>query len=260
VEDDVMKKVAVITGASSGIGREFALQIAERYKTVEEIWLIARRKDKLQEVKGEIGKISDKLVRILALDLTDEADINFYKSILRRQNPAIRVLVNAAGYGIMGHFDGMNALDINGMIDLNCKALAAITHESLPYMASPANIINMASAAAFVPQPSFAIYAATKSMVLSFSRALNRELAGRQITVTAVCPGPVKTEFFDIAEKYTKTKGYKLLFRVNPKSVVKRALFDSYYLSDVSVYSPAMRGLRCLCKVLPHSLLIKCMK
>lgn len=255
-----MKKVAIVTGASSGIGREFAIQIAQRYKTIDEIWLIARRKDRLAEVKTEINAISNKLVRILALDLTDDTDIKFYRNLLDRQDPSIRVLVNAAGYGIAGHFENMTVDDATGMIDLNCRALAAITHISLPYMADPSNIINLASSAAFLPQPSFAIYAATKSMVLSFSRALNRELEGRGVTVTAVCPGPVRTEFFDVAQKYTKSKPYKMILRADPVKVVKKALFDAYYMSDMSVYSPLMKAFRLVSKYLPHSLLIKFMK
>ena len=113
MEDDVMRKVAIITGASSGIGREFALQIAQRYRTIDEIWLIARRKDRLAEVKTEINAVSGKLVRILALDLTDETDIKFYRNLLERQAPSIRVLVNAAGYGIAGHFENMTVDDVN---------------------------------------------------------------------------------------------------------------------------------------------------
>ena len=258
--DDVMRKVAIITGASSGIGREFALQIAQRYRTIDEIWLIARRKDRLAEVKTEINAVSGKLVRILALDLTDETDIKFYRNLLERQDPSIRVLVNAAGYGIAGHFENMTVDDVTGMLDLNCKALAAITHISLSYMAGPSNIINLASSAAFLPQPSFAIYAASKSMVLSFSRALNRELEEKGITVTAVCPGPVKTEFFDVAQKYTKSKPYKMILRADPVKVVKKALFDAYYMSDISVYSPLMKAFRLVSKYLPHSLLIRFMK
>ena len=110
----------------------------------------------------------------------------------------------------------MTVDDVTGMLNLNCRALAAITHISLPYMSGPSNIINLASSAAFLPQPSFAIYAASKSMVLSFSRALNRELEEKGITVTAVCPGPVKTEFFDVAQKYTKSKPYKMILRADP--------------------------------------------
>ena len=255
-----MRKVAIITGASSGIGREFALQIAQRYRTIDEIWLIARRKDRLAEVKTEINAVSGKLVRILALDLTDETDIKFYRNLLERQAPSIRVLVNAAGYGIAAHFENMTVDDVTGMLNLNCRALAAITHISLPYMSGPSNIINLASSAAFLPQPSFAIYAASKSMVLSFSRALNRELEEKGITVTAVCPGPVKTEFFDVAQKYTKSKPYKMILRADPVKVVKKALFDAYYMSDISVYSPLMKAFRLVSKYLPHSLLIRFMK
>ena len=146
------------------------------------------------------------------------------------------------------------------MLNLNCRALAAITHISLPYMSGPSNIINLASSAAFLPQPSFAIYAASKSMVLSFSRALNRELEEKGITVTAVCPGPVKTEIFDVAQKYTKSKPYKMILRADPVKVVKKALFDAYYMSDISVYSPLMKAFRLVSKYLPHSLLIRFMK
>ncbi len=252
-----MKKIAVVTGASSGIGREFAIQISKKYNTIEEIWIIARRTDKLNEVKKEIN---GKLVRILGLDLSKDADITFYKSLLERQNPSIRLLVNAAGFGICGHFDKTSYEDNIGMIDLNCKALTAMTYISLPYMSSPANIINVASSAGFLPQPSFSVYAATKSMVLSFSRALNQELFDRNITVTAVCPGPVKTEFFDIAEKNTNTKAYKYLFRANPKRVVRKALLDSFYFKDVSVYSLPIKVVRLLAKLLPHGILIQFIK
>ena len=255
-----MRKVAIVTGASSGIGKEFAVQIAQRYKTIDEVWLIARRKDRLAEVKAEISSVSGKLVRILALDLTDDTDIKFYRNLLERQDPSVRVLVNAAGYGIAGHFENMTVDDVNGMIDLNCRALAAITHITLPYMSGPSNIINLASSAAFLPQPSFAIYAASKSMVLSFSRALGRELSDKGITVTAVCPGPVNTEFFDVAQKYTKSKPYKMILRADPKKVVKKALFDAYYMSDVSVYSPLMKAFRFVSKYLPHSVLMKFIK
>ncbi len=252
-----MKKIAVITGASSGIGREFALQISKKYSSIEEIWIIARRTDKLNEVKKEIH---GKLVRVLSLDLLKDSDINFYKSLLERLNPSIRLLVNAAGYGICGHFEDTSYEDNIGMIDLNCKALVAITHISLPYMASPSNIINVASSAGFLPQPSFSIYAATKSMVLSFSRALNRELFDKNITVTAVCPGPVNTEFFDIAEKNTNSKAYKYMLRVSPKRVVNKALLDSFYFKEVSVYSFPIKAFRILAKFMPHGFMLNFLK
>ena len=93
-----MKKIAVITGASSGLGREFALQIARHYKTVQEIWIIARRTDRLDNLKKEIKEISDKTVRVLTLDLSKQSDIDFYKKLLERQHAGIRVLVNADAF------------------------------------------------------------------------------------------------------------------------------------------------------------------
>lgn len=252
-----MSKIAVVTGASSGIGREFAVQISEKYKTVEEIWVIARRKERLDELKN---KIKNKKVVVLALDLTKEEDLETYKKKLEEEKPLIRVLVNAAGYGMMGYFDSSVYEDQVGMIDLNCKALVAMTHISLPYMTSPGNIINIASSAAYLPQPSFAVYAATKSMVRSFSKALNVELSDRDILVTAVCPGPVNTEFFDVAEKHSHTKAFKMFFRVDAKKVVSRALFDVYYLKNESTYSIPMKLCKIGAKICPHDMIISFFK
>ncbi len=252
-----MKKIAVVTGASSGIGREFALQIAEKFKTVDEIWVIARRYQRLKVLKG---LITNKKVVVLPLDITKEADLSVYRDRLASENPSIRVLVNAAGYGMMGHFEDSIYSEQLGMIDLNCKALVAMTHISLPYMGVPSNILNVASVAAYLPQPSFAIYAATKSMVRSFSKALNQELKGTGILVTAVCPGPVDTEFFDVAEMHSKTKAFKMMFRVKAKNVVERALFDMYYMQTESTYSMGMKAVKILTKVVPHDLIIPFIK
>ena len=128
------------------------------------------------------------------------------------------------------------------------------------YMKEQSNIINIASSAAYLPQPSFAVYAATKSMVRSFSKALNKELEDRGITVTAVCPGPVNTEFFDVAEKYSHTKAFKRLFRVEAKNVVKRALFDAYYLKTESTYSITMKAFKIVIKLLPNDWIVSMIK
>ncbi len=258
MEDDVdMKKIAVVTGASSGLGREFALQIARHYKTVQEIWIIARRTDRLDDLKKKIKEISDKTVRVLTLDLSKQSDIDFYKKLLERQHAGIRVLVNAAGFGVMGHVDKISYEDSVDMVDLNCRALIAMTHISLPYMTYPSNIINMASSAAFMPQPSFAVYAATKSLVLSFSRALNQEMAGKGVTVTAVCPGPVDTEFFDRAQVYAQMIPVKKYFLVKPEDVVRKALTDAYHGKEMSVYGAAMNAFRGLTSVIPTSVILK---
>lgn len=260
-------KIAVITGASSGIGREFVLQIVSRYKSLNEIWVLARRVDKLKELAKEAEAFTKDLsetdrimpyIRVIGCDITDETQLMEYKKLLIEKKPSIRVLVNAAGFGMMGSFEKISTADSIDMCELNCIALTRFTKLSLPYMDKKhANIINLASAAAFLPQPSFAVYAATKAYVLSLSRALNRELSSKNICVTAVCPGPVNTEFFDIAEKYESTKLMKKLFRVEARDVVEKALRDAFYEKEVSVYGTSMQLFRVFSKLTPHKLILK---
>lgn len=247
--------IAVVTGASSGLGREFVKQISERYQTIDEIWVLARRKDRLLELKNDIKNIT---VRPIACDVTNDGDLEQYVNLLKVHSPSVRILVNAAGYGMIGKFHELNDGDNVGMCKVNCVALTRMIDISLPYMNKrKANIINIASAAAFLPQPSFAVYAATKSYVLSLSTALNKELKEQNITVTAVCPGPVETEFFDIAEKYNSVKIYKKLFRAKAYDVVKQALEDAYHDSHISVYGFTMKAFRIVAKIVPHNFAMK---
>jgi len=170
------------------------------------------------------------------------------------------MLVNSAGYGIMGDFSAASIKDELGMIDVNCKALTQLTHLCIPYMRKNSRIIQLASSAAFLPQPNFAVYAATKSYVLSFSRALNQELRRRKIYVTAVCPGPVDTPFFDIAEKTGSTLAVKKLTLVRADQVVEKAIADSYHKRERSVYGGWIQSFEVLAKVLPHSVLMEVMR
>jgi hypothetical protein len=170
------------------------------------------------------------------------------------------VLVNSAGYGIMGDFASADISDTTGMIDINCKALTNITHMCLPYMRKNSRIIQMASSAAFLPQPNFAVYAATKSYVLSFSRALNQELRKKKIYVTAVCPGPVDTPFFDIAEKTGSTLAVKKLTITRADLVVAQAIKDSYYKRERSVCTPLIRMFEVLAKAIPHKVILEAMR
>ncbi len=246
-------RIAVVTGASSGLGREFAKQIRDRFVTIDEIWIMARRLERLAELKQELRSVH---VRMLPYDVTNEEDMASYAQMLRYYHPQIRVLVNAAGFGKMGYVSQIDTEDQTGMVCVNCESLTKITKLSLPYMAKKANIINIASSAAFLPQPNFAVYAASKAYVLSFSRALNQELKKRNICVTAVCPGPVDTEFFDIAETYTKTKGYKTILRVKAKDVCALALEDAAKGRAVSTYGPVMKAFRVAAKLVPHGLIL----
>lgn len=250
--------IAVVTGASSGIGKEFVKQISEKYKTIDEIWVIARRTERLEELKDEIDHV---LIRTIACDITDNSQMKIYRDMLKINEPSIRVLVNAAGYGMIGKFAELSEKDNVGMCELNCTALTRMISMSIPYMNEKrANIINMASSAAFAPQPSFAVYAATKSYVLNLSTALNKELREKNITVTAVCPGPVNTEFFDIAETYNSVKIYKKMFKAKTSKVVARALRDAYHSSHISVYGISMKGFRTISKILPHNFIVKFIK
>lgn len=247
--------IAVVTGASSGLGREFVKQIAEKFQTVEEIWVIARRKDKLEELKDIVD---DVVIKPIVCDVSDKNDMDNYKNLLKENNPSIRVLVNSAGFGMIGRFEDLDEDELTGMCDVNMTALTRMISISLPYMNEKrSNIINIASAAAFAPQPSFAVYAATKSYVLSLSTALNRELLNRNISVTAVCPGPVDTEFFEIAEKHHSVKLYKKMFRTKATKVVETALLDAYHSYHISVHGFTMKAFRFICKIVPHNFITK---
>lgn len=253
-----MKKIAIITGASSGFGREFVKQIcmSKGYK-FDEIWIIARRKERLVNLASKFPKQDFK---ILDLDLSDEKCLQEYKHILQEEKPNVKLLINNAGLGKMGCFKEIPLDDNMNMIDVNIRALTFITHVTLRYMRKSSRIIQIASSAAFLPQPKFAVYAATKSYVLSFSRALERELKGKGIYVTAVCPGPVETEFFKVANNNEKPKSFKRFFFEPADLVVKKALYDSRRGNHISIQGKSMKGLQILSKVIPHSFLLKFIK
>jgi short-subunit dehydrogenase len=248
-------KIAIITGASSGMGRETAVQLADRFGGLSEIWIAARRGDRLDALEDVLPVP----VRKFAIDLTKPEERETLSGALRTVKPDVRILVNASGYGKIGPAGSVPLEEETGMVRLNCEALLAVTHLTLPYMGRGGRIIQYASSAAFLPQPGFAVYAATKAFVLSYSRALNEELKPRGIRVTAVCPGPVKTEFFTIAETTGKMPLYKRLTMANAPRVVKLAVRDSAMGKTVSVYGPVMKAFRLLCKIVPHGLLLNAM-
>ncbi len=248
--------IAIITGASSGIGREFVHQMDTIFKSIDEFWLIARRGDRLREIEEKC----EHPVRIITMNLLDEDMLDTLEISLARENPCIKILINAAGFGLMGPVDKFEVDEQLEMIALNCQALTRVTHMCLPYMERNSRILQMASAAAFLPQPYFSVYAATKSYVLSFSRALAREVKNRGIYVTAVCPGSVDTEFFDRAEKYGTTLAIKKKFMVNAEQVVLQALKDSYYKREVSVIGVSMKMFCAVTKIVPHSVILSIME
>lgn len=248
-------KIAIVTGASSGMGREMVRQIGDRFGRIDEIWVVARREDRLQELKSRVPAP----LRIFPLDLTDQDARKKLEQELKDKNPEIIFLVNASGYGKIGPVGSISPEEESGMVHLNCEALCYVTHICLPYMAKNSRIIQFASAASFLPQPGFAVYAATKSFVLSYSRALNCELKNRGICVTAVCPGPVNTEFFQIAETTGNIPFYKKLVMADEKRVTSKALRDSMMGKTVSIYGMGMKAFFLLTKLLPHEWLLRIM-
>lgn len=248
--------ITIITGASSGIGQEFALQLDALFHNMDEIWLIARRKERLEELSLALHT----KCRIIGMDVTDPVCMKQFSEILAISRPRIRMLVNCAGFGLMGAVEKLSLEEQLDMIRLNCGALTEMTHRCLPYMRAGGRVIQMASSAAFLPQANFAVYAASKAYVLSFSRALGQELKKRRIYVTSVCPGPVDTEFFTIAEKYGKMLSIKKLTMVSADQVVKKAIRDSYGKKDISVCSLPIRAFHVLTSLLPHSVIFRIMK
>lgn len=248
--------IVIITGASSGLGKEFALQLDDALKHVDEFWLIARRKEKLEE----LSCLMKHKTRILPLDLAREEQIGILEFLLEEEKPIIRMLINCAGYGILGAFEEGKQKEQTGMVTLNCTALTHMTHLCLRYMKKNSRILQLASSAAFLPQINFAVYAASKSYVLSFSRALSRELRYRGIIVTAVCPGPVDTAFFEVAKKYTDGLAFKKYTMVSAQEVVKHAIAASARKKEMAVYGGYMKAFRVMSGLLPQALLLKGME
>jgi len=247
-----MKSIAVITGASSGIGKRFA-QTVDTWDSFDEIWVVARRQNVLEELKSSVPFP----IKPLALDLTERASFEKYALELKNGDVNVKLLVNCSGFGRFEAFTD-TPLDVNlNMTDLNCQAVVAMCQLTLPYMQRGAKIINIASVAAFQPIPYINIYGATKAFVLSFSRALNRELKGRGISVTAVCPFWTKTGFFDravVKDKNAVVKKYVAMYETS--DVVARAWKDARKNREISMYGFIARTQTLLTKLLPHKLIM----
>ncbi|MBQ7801339.1 MAG: SDR family NAD(P)-dependent oxidoreductase [Oscillospiraceae bacterium] len=248
-----MKNIAIVTGASSGMGREFVLQLSQ-YVSVDEIWAIARRKDALEALQKEVTVP----VRPIALDLGQAESFTALSQLLESEKPNIRLLVNAAGFGKFGAYSKVSPEDDCRMIDLNCKALVMMTRLAVPYMAPGGHILQLDSLSAFQPVPYITTYGATKAFVLSYSRAMNRELKGAGIRCMAMNPGWVKTEFFNHAFETNGGSEVQYFDRLyEAKDCVATGLRDLYKSKkDYSIHGLPVRMQVRLVKLLPHSLVM----
>ncbi len=246
-------KIAVVTGASSGMGREFVLQLGG-YVAVDEIWVIARREKELLALQSECRE----KLRPVVLDLCQQDSLDRYAALLAQEQPEVKLLVNAAGFGKFGDFRKVPLQDDLRMIDLNCKALVAMTRLTLPYMHAGSHILQLDSLSAFQPVPYIATYGATKSFVLSYSRAVNQELRGSGIRMMAMNPGWVKTEFFNHAFQTNDSEVQYFNRLYEAKDVVATGLKDLYRTKkDYSVHGFPIRMQVRAVKLLPHSLVMK---
>jgi len=212
---------ALITGASSGLGEEFAIQLA---REKHELVLVARREDRLRDVASRARNLGAGTVTVISSDLGRPAAADELFKQVGAAGIAVDYLVNNAGFGTRGRFDQVPLDREIEEINLNVNALVALTHLFLPAMvaARRGTVINVASTAAFQPVPWMATYAATKAFVLSFSEALSTELQGTGVSVLALCPGPTRTEFQKVAD--VEHTGVPSFAYMDAPTVVRQAI------------------------------------
>ena len=245
--------VAIVTGASSGMGREFVLQLSQ-YVHVDEIWAIARRGDALETLKKEVNVP----VRPISLDLCEKSSFDAMQKLLEEEKPNVKLLVNAAGFGKFGAYHKVSLEDESRMIDLNCKAVVLMTRLVLPYMERGSHILQLDSLSAFQPVPYITTYGATKAFVLSYCRAMNRELKGKGVRMMAMNPGWVKTEFFNHAFQTNEGSEVQFFDRLyEAKDCVATGLRDLYRTKkDYSIHGLPIKLQVLAVKFVPHSIVM----
>lgn len=247
-------KIAILTGASSGVGKEFFNALCEKYKQLDEVWVVARREDRLLQ----LCQNAPFKVRPVALDLTRPESIESLRQLLSQQNAKVSILINNAGFGKLGNVWELSYQQQMDMVTLNNGALTALCCVCIPFMEKGSFIVNVASIAAFAPNPRMATYCSTKAYVLHFSKCLRQELKPKKINVLAVCPGPMATEFLDVAGiSGGKSKTFETLPYCNPQKVASIALEKAS--KGKGVYTPRtfFKFYRLLAKLLPHSFVMK---
>lgn len=250
-----MKRIAIITGASSGMGSEFTKELflnSENYKfgKFDEIWILARRSDRLKNLKYDLEKAAENNcskeypeITAIEIDLSGTKGVAAFNAILKTTKKVesknsgfeIGLLVNNAGFGTYGEFTETPLDKELEMIDTNCSTLTGLCGLAIPFMNEKSTIINVASLAAFLPLGNFAVYAATKSYVLSFSVALAAELKDKGIHVLAMCPGSVSTEFANVASNGARKE---VLHGYPADKTVKHALKCASNKKHIALWAP----------------------
>lgn len=250
-------RTAIITGASSGLGREFARQLTQVFPEVECLWLVARRRDKLEQLRDALPELQ---VELLPLDLCESASFAYIEEKLRLEQPSVTLLVNNAGCGYLGNVGEMPTDTQTRMVDINVRALTAVTNLVLPYMKPGSRILNVSSIASFCATPHMSVYAATKAYVSRFTVGVTEEQRRRGIRATAVCPGPMETEFITVGGIAGKSRMFEALPYCDQVRVAGGALRAAR--AGRTIYTPTAfyKLYRLLAKAMPEKLLVKLTK
>lgn len=246
-----MKNIAIVTGASGGLGKEFVKLLLN--EKIDEIWAIARSEGKLNDLKKEFG---DKIVPI-AMDLSDRNTFDILKKKLEDEKPNVTYMINNAGFAKFCSYDDISIEESLNMIDLNVSSVVALGLICIPYMGKGSHLINIASQASFFPLPYQNIYSSTKAFVRNYTRALNVELKDKGIVATAVCPGWMRTGLFDRglvgAEKGTNN----FAGMTTPDVVATKAIKDAKKGKDMSVYGMSVKSTHLMSKIMPQKMMMK---
>ena len=247
------KNIAVITGASRGFGKEF-VKLLVTQNNIDEIFALSRNEKNLEDLKKELGE----KIKPYIIDLSVAQNINAFGEYLKSQNVCIKFLINNAGYAKFCSYDDISIEESLNMINLNISGVVAMGLICIPFMEKGSHIINIASQAAFQPVPYQNIYSATKSFVKNYSQALNIELKDKGITVTAVCPGWMKTDLYSRGCIGAKKATKRFMCMVSPEKVAKKALNDALKNKDISIYGMHVKIATLLSKILPEKWIMKC--
>lgn len=245
--------VAIITGASSGLGTEYVETVIKLYPHLDEVWLIARRKERLVGIAGKHKEIN---IRPNALDLSQNSAYDELERLLKQENPDIKILVNNAGFERPGAFISMEKADILSMIDLNIKGFTMINRICLPYMHSGSLGIMTCSVSSFCPVPNQAVYSASKIYVRFLSRALHEEVKPYGINIPAMCPGNMDTEMNPKGGTSQSAKVDRLPF-LDMKKITKKSI--QLAKKGHTIYTPGKlyKLYRLASKVMPSALMVK---
>ena len=245
--------IAIITGASSGLGVEFVKKISVYYPEIKEYWVVARRMNRLEKLSEFVKGIT---ITPIKLDLTDEVSFDKFEGLLKEKNPDVKLLINNAGMGNYGPFTELERDKHVMQCDLNVTAVTEVASVVLPYMSAGSTMINTCSIAAFVPNANLTVYSSTKAYVYSLSKGLRYELKERKINVLAVCSGPMETEFLTVAKIKGNSKTFDTLPYCKPEKVAAGALKAAK--KGRGVYTPRFiyKFYRVLSKIVPDAIMM----